>query len=80
MNLDYSARLQALGLTTLKARRDISDLIQYYKNAGKLNKINFVRPNQVALSTHSKGPARGIRGSQRQRVKACDHKKISQTE
>ena len=78
MNLDYSARLKALGLTTLKARRERGDIIQYYKISGNLNKVNFVRPNQVAPSTHSEGPARGIRGSQhrlqRQKVKACDQR------
>ena len=72
-SLDYSTRLDRLWLITLKARRERGDLIQHFKIIGKLNKVNFVLPNQVVQSIQTKGPAQGIRGNQhrldRQKVK-----------
>ena len=74
-NLDNATRL---GLTTLKARRERGDAIEYFKISGRLNKVNFVRPNLVAYSTQSVGPAQGIRGNQyrldRQKVKGYDQR------
>ena len=46
-NSDFSARLEAIGLTTLKARRESGDAIQYYKIFGNLKQSKFVLPHKL---------------------------------
>jgi len=55
---NYTERLKQLGLTTLEARRQRGDLIQYFKFANNINHISWYHPN----SLNESGPASSTRG------------------
>ena len=46
--LFYKERLEKLGLTTLKMRRERRDTIQYFKIVKGLNKVEYVAPNIIS--------------------------------
>jgi len=55
---NYTERLKQLGLTTLEARRQRGDLIQYFRFANNINHISWYHPN----SLNESGPASSTRG------------------
>ena len=77
-HLTYEKRLEILGLTTLKERRERGDLIQYFKIANKFNLVNWYHPNKSMKSIESSGPAGNIRGNKhrlaRQFTRNCDQR------
>ena len=60
--LNYTERLKQLGLTTLEARRQRGDLIQYYKFVNNINLISWYHPNSLTNSLNASGPASSTRG------------------
>jgi hypothetical protein len=74
-NLPYEKRLELIGLTTLKERRERGDAIQFYKLKNGFNTIDWYHPNSLTNSINTAGPASGIRGHnqryQRQFTRNC---------
>ena len=61
-HLNYESRLANLELTSLEARRDRGDLIQFYKIAKGRNKVNWHCDIQLSQSLSNEGPSKGVRG------------------
>jgi len=55
-------RLKQLGLTTLEARRQRGDLIQYFKFSKNINHISWYHPNSLTNSLNESGAASSTRG------------------
>ncbi len=68
-NLSYTERLDALGLTTLEARRERGDLIEFFKIAKNFSIVNWHNPNKLCESISAEGPASGIRGEKHRLTK-----------
>ena len=68
-NLPYEERLKKLGLTTLKARRERGDLIEYFKISKGLSRVDWHNPNKIMNSLSINGPAGNIRGQKHRIVK-----------
>ncbi len=60
--MNYEARLQKQGLTSLKKRIFRGDFIQQYKFQHNLDKINWFIPQVNAPAITSTGPSASIRG------------------
>ena len=76
--MNYSQRLAKLNLTTLKKRRERSDLLQYFKSVKGINTVKWYYPNQYTPSTTANGPASNLREHNqkldRQFVRSCDQR------
>ena len=75
-HLQYEERLEKLGLTTLKVRRERGDLIEYFKICNGLSRVDWHNPNKLMSSLSSDGPAGNIRGQKHILVK--QYTRISQ--
>ena len=60
--LPYIEILRQIGLTTMEARRQRGDLIQYFKFANNINQISWYYPNSLTNSLYATGPASSTRG------------------
>ena len=59
--LEYEERLKRLGLTTLKDRRLIGDLIKMYKVISSRESIVWVKPINLRRKVDKSGPAVNVR-------------------
>ena len=80
-NLPYEKRLQKLGLTTLEARRERGDAIQYFKIINNFNKVEWYHPNSEKPASKLDGPAKHLRNNKinskqlyRQITRSCDQR------
>jgi hypothetical protein len=62
-NLDYSARLTAIGITTLKTRRDRGDLIQMFKFTNKQNAVTLHALSNIPVRATLDTPSSNLRNS-----------------
>ena len=60
-NLDYQSRLAAIGITTLKERRDRGDLIQMYKLNSNRNQAKLIALRPGTLVQNSQLPSSNLR-------------------
>lgn len=68
-DLTYVQRLEKLGLTSLEARRERADLIEYYKIENGLSVVDWHNPNKLSNSLALDGPASSIRGQKHRLTK-----------
>jgi hypothetical protein len=80
-NLSYEKRLQELGLTTLKTRRERGDAIQYFKIINNFNKVEWYHLNIGKPTSKVDGPAKNLRNNKinskqlyRQITRSCDQR------
>ena len=62
-HLPYKERLDKLSLTTLQARRERGDLIEYFKINKGISAVDWYNPNKFCNAVNLDGPAGGIRGN-----------------
>ena len=63
-HLSYEKRLEKLGKTTLSKRKERGDLVEYFRIANGLAKVNWHNPNKLCDSLSCSGPAKNIGGFQ----------------
>ena len=77
-HLNSESRLANLGLSSLEARRDRGDLIQFYKIAKGHNKVNWHCDIQLSQSLSNEGPSKGVRGESHRitpQITKCEKRK-----